>query len=891
MRVLMFARSTLLALLGATFVFAGCSSNDDDGKQDSGVTDTGRQDTGTPDTGTPDTGTPDTGTPDTGMPDTGTPDGGVVDLRIPELTGPVTVDFDEYGVLHASCQTDLDCVAVEGYFHAAHRFGQMDLRRRFPKGEIAGVLPLGPGIEQSRFGKTIFGIRNGDRISDQMWENASEETKALLEAYTRGVNAWIADLRNGTNGARLTDDWAHLRDQVQDWEPQDSIACVLALIESLTNQSDYEITTGEVLASITATMAWDLYSLRPPSPSTILPAPGTLTALNQDRLRKIREVQGRLQMAKGALEQALRNIPKHAPGLGSNNWVLGPSRTADGKALLANDPHLGLDFPSVWYLAHLDAKTNGTGQLHVAGASFAGLPGIVLGQNEQIAWGATTTFFDLADVYIETLNTAGDAVIFNGNEVPILERTFPIDVLGSQPINHVVRYVPHHGPILAEDPQMGVALSLKWTAQDATTDANFLWAMNTAQSVAEARTALENVTTVGQNWVVIDTGGNFGWFPYNHVPNRPWASAALPTWVPLPGDGSAEWEGVVPYADLPQAMNTTDGFVATANNDMTGHLADGDPTNDGQAAWQHFVAPGYRHERIVQRIMDGANAHTHATMQSIQADTHVLIGERLVPAILAAAPAADTLTPEGALVLSALDAWDYECPTGLTTVDPSSAKDPDPSATASSIGCTAFHALFPRLQDAIFGDEIAQQGIDTPPRTSAIVFALTRPSELIGSYWDDVSTAGVETEADTIGRALDETGAYLTAHPRLGADADDWRWGRIHTVTLTPPIFPPSSGTYANDGGMFTIDVANPAGATDFRQFSGPSMRFSCDADDTDGVRCSIELPGGQRHFSDSPHFADLLQRWLVNDPIPVRFVASDVQSASVEHLTVQPAN
>jgi penicillin G amidase len=876
-------RLALLALL-----LTGCPSEDDDGSVDTGTGDTGTTDVGDKDTGTGDTGTGDTGV-DGGEIDTGVPDGGVVaDIRIPDLSGDVQIDFDEFGVLHASCSTDLDCFAVEGYFHAAHRFGQMDLRRRFSKGELAEVLPLGPGIDNSIRAVTIFGARDGGRIADQIWANTSTPSRAMFEAYTRGVNAWIDDLRNQRNGARLTDDWSHLGGQVEDWAPQDSIACVLALIESLTNQSAVDIAAGEVFASVPATVAADLYSLHPAGDSFVLPPPGALRNVDTERLNQIAVAQARLQRALPLLRAARAKIPQHLPDLGSNNWVIGPSRTADGKALLANDPHLGMDFPSVWYVAHLDARTNGTGQLHVAGASFAGLPGVILGQNEQIAWGGTTAFFDMADVYVEELDPTGTMVNYNGGLVAIQEQTFRIDVLDGQPIDHVVRYVPHHGPIIAEDLQAGMALSLRWTAQDATTDAEFLLGLNLAGSVEEVRTAMRNVTTIGQNIVSVDRAGNFGWFPYNQIPARPWASLALPSWLPLPGDGSAEWQGAVPYDDLPQAMNTVSGFIATANNDMTGHLRDGDPTNDGQAAYQPFVALGYRHQRISERIEAGGNAHTRDTMSSIQADVRVNIGADTVPAIVANTNPAD-LSPAGVLAYDALSAWDFECPTGLNATNPNSGKDNDPVIAASSIGCTVFHAVWPRLKTRTFEDDLDRYAADLIPVTdSALVFALTGVLE--GNYWDDVATAGaVETEAEILAAVLDDAGDYLSTE--LGADSDDWRWGRIHTVTLTPPIFPPSSGTFANDGGLHTVDVAHPSDGENFSHRGGPSMRFACDADVADGVRCTMELPGGQRHFADDPHFDDLLARWLVNDPFPLHFVAADVAAASLENLTVRPAN
>jgi penicillin amidase len=273
-------------------------------------------------------------------------------------------------------------------------------------------------------------------------------------------------------------------------------------------------------------------------------------------------------------------------------------------------------------------------------------------------------------------------------------------------------------------------------------------------------------------------------------------------------------------------------------------------------------------------------------MQSLQADVRSNLAARVVPDLIVAAQG-QTLSPDGMLVLSALQAWDFECPTGLSDIDPMSAKDADAGRAASSIGCAAFHVLWSRLIGLTFNDELAGLGIT--PRVSAMVFAISAPSALIGSYWDDVSTAGsVETMGDVVAAALDEAGAFLSTN--VGPAADDWRWGRIHTVTLSADIFPPDSDTYANDGGLYTVDVANPNGMFNgnFTHGSGASMRLSCEADAADGVRCTIELPGGQRHFADSPHFTDLFLKWLVNDPSPIHFAATDVAAASVETLTIR---
>jgi penicillin amidase len=825
------------------------------------------------------------------------PDG----LSIPDLDGEVTVRFDSDGVLHVDCASDADCFAAQGYYHASQRFIQMDIRRRFVRGTLSEMVGDAT-LATDKINRFLISGRSGERVEQRMWDSATPRTRAAIEAYTRGVNAWLYDYRNERNGAVLNDEYEFPlinKDAITDWTPLDSAACILALIQQLTDHSDSEMFYGEIFAQLDPDTAMDLYGLAPSSAATVLPTSkrgGTAFEPWQLDLIHHRMVQARSLFAQLPFTRPHSLEPADT---GSNNWVVGPSRSADGRALLGNDPHLAMSNPSIWYLVNLDAKTKGEGELHVAGASFAGLPGVILGQNENIAWGATTTFFDMADVYIETLSEDGEGVMFNGEKVPFVQQDHVFKVSNAEDVVEPRLYVPHHGPVVAIDRDAGTAMSVKWTGQNASTDLNFILDMNHATNVDEAKAVVENtVTTVGQNFVFIDRAGGFGWYPYNNIPNRPWASADLPSWLPLPGDGSAEWDGFLAPSDIPQAQNPDTGYVATANNDMTGALYDGDPTNDGLPMLQHFTATGYRQQRILERI-EAEPMHTLESMQSIQADVRSSLGEMTVPAILAAVDVDGImLSAEAQLVRDALAAWDFECPTGLATTDAEGAKSDE--GVASSIGCAAFHVLWRRLRGAAFADDVLAD-MPSAPKASALVRLLTQPERLIkgAEYWDDVSTDDtVETAQTQVVSALESTHAWLTEN--VGADVDDWRWGRIHTLTLRADLFdaaglptynnPAEGAGYANDGGLFTVDVANPRnlGADDYSHSAGPSMRFACAAGE-DGVECTIELPGGQRHFRDSPNYDDFLQKYLVNTPTPLLFNLEDVEAAGPEVVTIAP--
>ncbi|MEZ4288310.1 MAG: penicillin acylase family protein [Polyangiales bacterium] len=566
-----------------------------------------------------------------------------------------SVYFGADGMLHADCKTDEDCAAALGYFHARDRFVQMDLRRRLTTARLSGMLStlaslnLG-GLNADIENRALYSTPDGMPTSAYTLSFASEKTRALFDAYAAGVNAWIADVKAGRNGAVFPREFENTilfdydASRIPDWTAEDCVATVLALIESLTNNSEFEIDLGRERARYAETfglpdgelMFRDVFSTRPDTFAPVLNDflvaentwnndlrtlecrdgnPMALASLNMSRMRPSDFVDFLLSEAGSA------------GGFGSHNWIVAPSKSASGNALLSNDPHLSMTNPATWYLAHLDSKTNGEGTMHVAGVTFAGLPFVIIGQNENLAWGATTTNFDQTDVYIETLNGAGDAVMFQGNEVPIIDVNFDIPISDGTTRPGVARFVPHHGPILPGE-EGDPVMSLKWTGSNASTDVNFLTELATASTVDEARMAATNVTTLGQNWVFADTAGNIGWFPYNKVPKRTWATGydpmsgteAIP-WMPLDGSGDYEWDEYFSYEELPQAYNPAAGYLATANNDMTGALADGDPTNDGFSPFQTDVAPGWREKRIWKCWR--RTAHTPTTMFPIVSDTGV----------------------------------------------------------------------------------------------------------------------------------------------------------------------------------------------------------------------------------------------------------------------------
>lgn len=860
--------------------------------------------------------------------------GNIGDLEWPP---DATVYFDDNRIFNADCATDEDCAMALGYYHAFDRFVQMDLRRRLPTGRIGDILPPDlAGLLSDDFAdlRALYSRRDGTPAEEYLYDQSSPKTKALLDAYTVGVNKWISDMKNGENGATFPREFTHRAldyspDRVPEWTPQDSMAAILAVIEGLTNDESDQVRAAVARENINNDAKFsDLWSRRPLEESSSLPLdwvpPQPPFASEKRRIANLPRRPSPLLPPKDAnvirrlhekLERTidLRNLilgpaDRRSGDTGSNNWVVGPSRTSAGNALLCNDPHLGMSQPAFWYLAHLDAKTNGSGGIHTAGGTFAGLPWVLMGQNEDIAWGLTTTYLDLSDVYVERLVTDGDGnptgVMFKGEEVPFVRVPWTVNYSDGSTEDKELLFVPHHGAVREMDVEAGTALTLRWTGSDVDTDINYPTELAVATNIEEAKAAISNITTAGQNLVVIDSENNIGWFPYNRVPKRTWATSLdgdAPSWLPLDGTGDYEWDEYFALEELPQAMNPESGYIATANNDMTGSLFDGDPTTlpngDPHPPYQVWAVAGFRHKQIVNLIEGVGDQHTRATMDAIIGDVYSLIGERMVPKILEIANDDQTLPGiNGLKVISALQSWDYTCPSGINGVRADSPMVEDADELLASSGCTAFHAMLIELRARIEENEFAPQG-HAP--SFAAYYSILDPSELVAGdvYWDNPATTGVvETKYEVMSDSLQAVGDFLDGE--LGADETKWPWGALHGMLLTSDLSgissvfsdydnpPPGQPLWANDGGLFTVDVANP-GQEDFVQTAGPTTRFVCEASET-GPACTIMLPGGQSGDITSPHYEDLLPGWLDNVPLPLVFDIAEAEANAATTIVFQ---
>lgn len=825
---------------------------------------------------------------DAGSRDAGDPDA----IPIAGLSAPATVYTDAHGIPHIECATDEDCMAALGYVHAGSRFFQMDTGRRYARGRLATLTGM-LSIESDRSIRRYFATRDGTPLEEAMLAALSPSSVSLLEAYASGVNAWLADLRSRRHGARASEEYGYrvagtglLRDDVletiPDWDVLDSIALYVSSAQSNgDNASEASLTTP--MTRLSPDVFRDLLVPIPLGGSAILgagrggsesrrPDSGAFAASRE------RVIDAGIDgWAERAFAEAMRAPLDRAGGMGSNNWAIAPSFTG-GEAVFANDPHWGVRNPAPAFIAAIESPTT-----KIMGGSFAGMPYFLIAQNANVAWGCTVSFADVTDYYYETLTADGSAVMFRGEPVPIVERSFTIEVAGGAPVTETFRYVPHHGPIVFEDLASRRAVSVRWVGQDALVDLDGLFDLQRARTTEEATSALERVRALGCNVPIATSEGRIAYRLTAAIPARPWASPALAPWLPLPGDGRAEWAGDLALADLPHADDPASGYVATANNAFSDAWADGDPTNDDHPYWEANPISDLRHLRIAEVLEARRGTHRFDDSTRLQADVQALGARAIVPGLLAEIDRhPGELDARAQRLVEILRSWELGCPSGLTSSDPASAIDP---ATASEArGCLVYQHVFTALGERVLVDDLIAAGLEplyNPYLAERFLWlAFERPASLASgdSLFDDTATAAIETRWDAIRAALQS--ARATIETNLGASEDEWLWGRVHTLRLES-VFPRPEwnlGPFANDGALTSVDPAGgpfrAVGA--FAQTHGAHLRMVV-AFGPSGSRMTLELAGGNDLHRDSPFYSNLLERYLRNEPVELAFEHEDV--------------
>lgn len=781
-------------------------------------------------------------------------------ITVEGLSGPVDVVRDKYGRPHIYATSVPDAMRVEGYLVAIDRGMQLEFFRRYSEGRLAEILSnLSPAAIDNDIVYRHIGLH---RVAKAQYAALTAgPLKDAVDAFSDGVTQVFRKLRSGElhlpHGISGIDTSAFT-----DWDGADSLAVARFQTYQLSYDADGDIQNElffeaarstftaadtDPLVAKRAGLERDLFRFAPADPATtttgypmLTPAKAPPRPKSRNKVRpKTPALYGSLSGWMEAMKATRALFTRE--GFGSNNWAVGASRSATGHALVASDPHLSLLAPSVFWPVSIEVKAPAGGDasndLSVAGLAFPGIPGIILGHNQNIGWGATVAGYDVSDAYREQLTSDGKSVMFNGAAVPLQTVDEVINLQGGSSLTYAVQVVPHHGPIVPTivnhqvvpaDPTTG-AVSIRWTGLDATHELQAVFGLLRATDVDSARTALKDFEVGGQNWMIGDTSGHILWTSHVKVPTRDrrafqWDAASyqgtLPCFV-LPGDGTAEWTGYLPDDLVPWEKDPAKGYMSTANNDPIGNTLDNDPSNDTlpDKTPMYLAATydiGFREGKIHQRIEAHTAPLAPADLSTIQGDDQSSMGTALTPALVSAIEAAqaEKATPgthpdltaivadagyDAATIKTVHDllvAWGaagYHAASGVNPDDNTSL--PASSADAQAAQATLiFNAWQVRLYTRVFGDELGKMNrgfSDSQQESRALLrLVLADPTTLAtydsttgdSSLWDDLGTAAVESRSERMIRALLDALADLAKLD--GPDLSTYRWGAHHTLTF-----------------------------------------------------------------------------------------------------------
>ncbi|HID51443.1 MAG TPA: penicillin acylase family protein [Anaerolineae bacterium] len=755
------------------------------------------------------------------------------------LSQPVTVYRDKWGIPHIYAANRRDLLAAQGFVHAQDRLWQLELNRRAAKGELCALLGPLP-LPTDRLARTLgFG-----RLATASWEHLPEEARDDLRAYTAGTNAFLE------NRFPLPVEFSLVRHKPQRWDMLDCLAYGRLHMWALTTGAFAELAQAELIQRLGPEKAADL-SLRYPAenPDTL---PGGIE-VNQWLIDGLAGVWTNPFLGKGAQDGA---------GRGSNGWVIGPERSASGRAILCNDMHLPLGVPSLWHFQHLHSEDG----FHAAGFTLPGLPHVMVGRNGRIAWGATLSFVDCEDMFLEQLHPAGDGRYRfrdGWRQGQVIEEEI---VIRGRP-SHTERIIlTHHGPLINQmlNSEQPIALNSIALRPDAAMDGFRL--LNTAKNWDEFVTAVARIPAPSLNLLYADADGNIGHYVSGRVPIRQKGDGALP----VPGwTGEHEWIGEIPFAEMPHALNPAQGYIVSANNRIVG---DTYPYELGRM-WRN----GCRARRIEQLIAATPRV-SPADCRRWQMDVFSLPGAALAAALADVEPT----QPDAPLTLNLLRQWD-----GYLTPD--------------SVG-GAIYAVFSyeisRLLlaphfDAPFLEELLGRGINP----------FLHPTNEFSGNWTAVLLQVLGDESHWLYEGMGRTAvieealarAAVFCRQKLGKNPAGWQWGRLHRVTfahafglvpglrrlfnLGPHPVGGDENTVAQSGFLPGQPYANNA--------VGVSSRFILDWGDPNKAQ-AILAPGQSGHPA-SPHYGDLIQPWLSGGYFRVVWGVEEVTAVTRHRLELRP--
>ena len=816
---------------------------------------------------------------------------GTITLSGSGLQQPVDILRDGFGVPHIFAQTDADMMFALGYVHAQDRLYQMEMQRRISSGNLAAfwgrgdeekdaVTPIGT----DRFIRTL----GFPRLSRQTWNDPdilNARARADLSAYAAGVNAFINEgnpLPPEFTIARLVRGTGEL---MGPWTEAHSLAWLKIMSLDLGGNFRRELSRLYLAGQMEEDRISQFFAPYPGSAPFVLPDLNSLYGLPEPDSAQAR--------ALPLISPGISEFRPPRETLGSNNWVIDGSLMENGNSVLANDPHLSLGVPVVWYFAHISSAESG---INAIGATFPGYPAIIIGRNDKIAWGFTNTGPDVQDLYVERISKQTGLYQTPTGWEPLTTRSETIEIAGEEAEELVIRET-RHGPLLSDivevpavfpnDTIHEYGFALQWTANKADlpdSSANAAADAFRSGSYDAFRAAMKAYVSPQQNIVVLEEGGRIGYIAPGLVPVRDPANP-IEGWAPSPGwDGLYDWQGYIPHADLPQTVAPENGFVITANSDIT------DPD------YAHYITRDWllplRTDRIHALTVDQGRPLTLEDMETTIHDQRINSAAQVLPDMLAAVDLSSLSEEDratAAAMITILDAW----------------ADTDYSGDDGLVGPTLFFAWY---RDFVFGAVADDLGLEMTQETAqkSLYARLFRFNPEFAEDLADGTATGWCTES---GCGADLARSLVSAHDKLsdalGNTMDTWRWERLHFArsnhaALAEQIPLPAAVLKFLTGLQFRIDRPHGGGPYSVNA-SGFSMDETLDfkADHTASLRLLVEAGNfedarfvhtqGQSGLPQSPHFDDLADAWAENRFAPMVMDRTSVEALSKNRLRLEP--
>ena len=755
-------------------------------------------------------------------------------VEISGLSAPVTVRRDHHGVPHIQASNLDDLLFAQGYVTAQDRLWELDMARRMAAGEAAEI--LGPKLVDHDRMQRVLAIR---ATAERLTAGLDDRDRRYFEDYARGVNAFI-----GSHSDRLPAEFRLLMYQPKPWQPVDSMLVVMSMVELLDTQWPDKMYRERITARIGPTLAADLYPTgswrdRPPiatDPPLTAPQQNIPDVpLDESQTGKVDQDLLHLRSLIGG---GAETCPECNPG--SNEWVVSGSRTASGHAMLSNDMHLEHQIPDIWY--ENDLKAPG---YHAAGVTVPGIPMVVAGHNEHIAWGFTALYGDVQDLYVEKMNGQDEFQDAGGAWHPVEHSHETIHVRGGHDVS-VDAQRTARGVVISElVPGERRVVVLKWSIYDPKASGFPLLQMNTAANWTDFRNALSQWWGPTQNVVYADDQGHIGYQAVGLFPIRPGGLAGVPI-----TDNQHEWQGWIPFDQLPSAFDPPDGILATANARIT-------PDNDPTTLTLEWAEP-YRNERIWKWLAPKSQL-TQQDMLKLQADVYSEVDQEIAQRL---AYGIDHASHADARLKQAADlmrTWD-----GVMGID----------SAPAAIVAAAKSAYAPMLLRPKLGDdwllyrwaESTYAGEQIMMKEPAAWLPRQYPS------WDDFL-------ADVVRQGLDQAHAP--------ADLAKWRYGYAHPVDVEHPLFGmlpwfkdwTGTGVQPQSGDGTTVKQVG-------RTF-GPSQRFTIDWSNVDAATENIVM--GESGDPMSVYYKDHWPYWYSGTTFALPFSEEAVTAATAHTLRLEP--